>query len=46
MVLLTRVVGLSHAEVAERLGRSEGATRMLLARALALLARSMPSSGS
>ena len=46
VVLLTRVVGLSHAEVAEKLGRSEGATRMLLSRALALLARSMPSSGS
>lgn len=41
VILLTRVVGLSHAEAAERLGRSEGATRMLLSRALARLARSM-----
>jgi RNA polymerase sigma-70 factor (ECF subfamily) len=46
VILLSRVVGLPHAEVAERLGRSEGATRMLLARALARLARSMPRTGS
>ncbi len=42
VILLTRVVGLPHAEVAERLGKSAGATRMLLSRALARLARSMP----
>lgn len=42
VILLTRVVGLSHAEAAERMGRSEGAMRMLLSRALARLALSMP----
>jgi RNA polymerase sigma-70 factor (ECF subfamily) len=42
VILLARVVGLPHAEIALRLGRSEGATRMLLSRALARLARSMP----
>jgi len=42
VILLTRVVGLSHAEAGARLGRNEGATRMLLSRALARLARSLP----
>ena len=46
VILLTRVVGLSHAEAAARLGRNEGATRMLLSRALARLARSMPPPGA
>lgn len=39
VVLLSRVVGLSHAEIGEKTGRSEGAVRMLLHRALARLAR-------
>jgi RNA polymerase sigma-70 factor (ECF subfamily) len=34
VIALSRVVGLSHAEIAEQLGRSEGAVRMLLSRAL------------
>jgi RNA polymerase sigma-70 factor (ECF subfamily) len=34
VIALSRIVGLSHAEVAEQLGRSEGAVRMLLSRAL------------
>jgi RNA polymerase sigma-70 factor (ECF subfamily) len=42
VILLTRVIGLSHAEAGEALGRSEGATRMLLSRALGRLARAMP----
>lgn len=35
---LAHVVGLSRAEIAERLGKSEGAVRVLLHRALARLA--------
>lgn len=35
MILLSRVAGLSHREIAERLGKSEGACRVLLHRALA-----------
>mgnify|MGYP003673651816 CR=1 FL=1 len=35
VVTLSRLVGLSHAEIATELGKSEGATRMLLLRALA-----------
>jgi len=42
VILLTRVVGLTHAQAARALDRSEGATRMLLSRALARLARAMP----
>lgn len=38
VITLARILGLSHAQIAERMGRSEGATRMLLARALAELA--------
>ena len=38
VILLARIVGLSHAEIAERTNKSEGATRMLLHRALARLA--------
>lgn len=34
VITLSRIVGLSHAEIAEHLGRSEGAVRMLLSRAL------------
>ncbi len=37
-IVLARVVGLSRAEIGERLGRSEGAVRTLLSRALARLA--------
>ena len=38
VITLSRVVGLSHKEVAESMGRSEGATRVLLHRALGELA--------
>lgn len=38
VILLSRVVGLPHTEIAERLGRTEGAVRTLLSRALARLA--------
>lgn len=34
VIALSRIVGLSHAEIAEQLGRSEGAVRTLLSRAL------------
>ncbi len=34
VITLARIVGMSHAEIAERTGRSEGATRMLLYRGL------------
>jgi RNA polymerase sigma-70 factor (ECF subfamily) len=39
VLTLARVVGLSHREIAERLGRSEVAARQLLSRARARLAR-------
>jgi RNA polymerase sigma-70 factor (ECF subfamily) len=38
VVVLKRIEGLSHAEIAERLGKNTGAVRMLLARAMAALA--------
>lgn len=38
VIVLARIVGLGHSEIAARLGRSEGATRVLLSRALARLA--------
>ena len=38
VIVLKRIEGLSHAEIAERLGKNTGAVRMLLARALAALA--------
>lgn len=38
VVVLKKIEGLSHAEIAERLGKKEGAMRMLLARAMAALA--------
>lgn len=38
VVMLKKIEGLSHAEIAERLGKKEGAMRMLLARAMAALA--------
>lgn len=41
VVTLARVEGLSHAEIAQRLGRSEIATRKVLHRALARLAHSL-----
>jgi len=41
VVLLARVVGLSHREIAARTGRSEGAVRTFLFRALARLADAM-----
>ena len=34
VITLSRIAGLSHAEIAERTGRTEGSTRMLLFRAL------------
>ena len=37
VILLKRIEGLSHAEIAERLGKNSGAVRMLLARAMAAL---------
>ncbi|HKE00326.1 MAG TPA: RNA polymerase sigma factor [Planctomycetota bacterium] len=41
IVLLSRVLGLSHREIAERTERSEAACRVLLSRALAELARAL-----
>jgi RNA polymerase sigma-70 factor (ECF subfamily) len=38
VIVLARIVGLPHVEIAEKLGRSEGAVRVLLHRALARLA--------
>ena len=40
VITLARVVGLPHAEIAVKLGKSEGAVRILLHRALARLAHS------
>ncbi len=37
VILLSRIVGLSHTEIAEQMERSEGAVRTLLSRALARL---------
>ena len=41
VILLSRVVGLSHAEVANEMGRTPVATRTLLSRALARLATAL-----
>lgn len=41
VVVLARLVGLSHAEIAQRLGCSEGAARLRLFRALASLAQAL-----
>jgi RNA polymerase sigma-70 factor (ECF subfamily) len=41
VILMARVAGLSHAEIAERMDRKEGAVRALLFRALAQLASLM-----
>jgi RNA polymerase sigma-70 factor (ECF subfamily) len=38
IIMLKRIEGLSHAEIAERLNKNAGAVRMLLARAIAALA--------
>jgi RNA polymerase sigma-70 factor (ECF subfamily) len=38
VIILARVVGLPHAEIAEKMNRSQGAVRVLLSRALARLA--------
>jgi len=43
VVVLVRVQGLSHAEAARRLGRTESATRSMLSRALARLATTLES---
>lgn len=37
VIVLKRIEGLSHAEIADRLGKNAGAVRMLLARAMAAL---------
>jgi len=37
IIVLKKIEGLSHAEIAEKLGRNTGAVRMLLARAMAAL---------
>ncbi len=42
VILLSRVIGLSHAEVAREMARSEQATRSLLHRALAELSEYLP----
>ncbi|MBK8975781.1 MAG: sigma-70 family RNA polymerase sigma factor [Planctomycetes bacterium] len=41
VILMARLMGLPHAEIARELGRSEGAVRVLLSRALAELAESL-----
>jgi RNA polymerase sigma-70 factor (ECF subfamily) len=41
VIALSRIVGLSHAEIAEQMGRSEGAVRMLLSRALVAYTEAM-----
>lgn len=41
VILMSRVLGLSHAEIAERLDKSEGSVRVLLSRALTRLAAAM-----
>ena len=41
IVLMSRVVGLSNQEIAQRLGKSEGSTRVLLSRALSRLMTEM-----
>lgn len=45
VVLLSRLMGLSHREIASQLGRSELATRSLLARALTTLAQKLAPCG-
>lgn len=41
VILLTRIQEMSHAEAAKQLGRTEGATRVLLFRAIARLAKKL-----
>jgi RNA polymerase sigma factor (sigma-70 family) len=41
VITLSRVVGLSHREIGEQIGKNEGAVRVLLHRALARLGRLM-----
>lgn len=45
VIVLARVVGLSRAEIGERIGKSEGAVRVLLHRALARLAQVLEGDG-
>lgn len=45
VITLSRLVGLSHAEIAERLGKTPGATRVALHRALAKLAALLDEAG-
>lgn len=42
VIVLARSIGMPHAEIAEHMGRSVGAVRMLLGRALAQLGELMP----
>ena len=44
VILMARMVGLSHAEIAEELGKNEGAVRTMLSRALARLATALEKS--
>jgi RNA polymerase sigma-70 factor (ECF subfamily) len=46
IVLLSRMLGLSHREIAERMGRTENACRILLTRALAELAKNLSADSS
>lgn len=43
VIALSRIVGLSHAEIAVQLGRGEGAVRMLLSRALVAFTKALDS---
>jgi RNA polymerase sigma-70 factor (ECF subfamily) len=45
VITLSRIVGLAHREIAEQIGRTEGATRTLLGRALAKLADELERDG-
>jgi RNA polymerase sigma-70 factor (ECF subfamily) len=45
VITLSRIVGLSHTEIAEQLGRSEGAVRMLLSRALVAYIEALDTKG-
>jgi RNA polymerase sigma-70 factor (ECF subfamily) len=45
VIALARVIGLSHKEIAEKMGRTEQATRLLLHRALAKLAEKLDMAG-
>lgn len=46
VIALSRIVGLSHQEIAEQLGRSPGATRMLLSRAMVAFIEALDAQGA